>query len=117
MVFLIGSVDGLSYFFNNFQIFYFLTEIICKSHKAANLKSISVEFYCPNQQKTYWSLLMNYFPLKVLSQGDEKGFQKSVKILGFQMKITVSLVREYQDYLSDCGSDVYKVLIHLQRLV
>lgn len=63
------------------------------------------------------SLLMNYFLLKVLSQGDEKGFQKSVKILGFQMKITVSLVREYQDYLSDCGSDVYIVLIHLQRLV
>ena len=53
----------------------------------------------------------------VLSQGDEKGFQKSVKILGFQMKITVSLVREYQDYLSDCGSDVYNVLIHLQRMM
>ncbi|XP_076092431.1 FIGNL1-interacting regulator of recombination and mitosis-like isoform X2 [Mytilus galloprovincialis] len=53
----------------------------------------------------------------VLSQGDEKGFQKSVKILGFQMKITVTLVREYSDYLSDCGTDVYKLLIHLQRMM
>lgn len=53
----------------------------------------------------------------VLSQGDEKGFQKSVKILGFQMKIMVSLVREYSSYLSDCGQSVYKLLIHLKRLM
>jgi hypothetical protein len=58
MAFLIGSVDGLSYFFNNFQIFYFLTGIICKSHKAVNLKSISME-WLNNQMVSEVSILLS----------------------------------------------------------
>lgn len=60
------------------------------------------------------SIIMYPLFYQVLSQGDEKGFQKSVKILGFQMKITVTLVREYSDYLSESGSDVFKVFIYSQ---
>uniref|UniRef100_A0A8W8LMT6 Uncharacterized protein n=1 Tax=Magallana gigas TaxID=29159 RepID=A0A8W8LMT6_MAGGI len=54
---------------------------------------------------------------RVLSQGDEKGFQKSLKILGFQMKILVMLVREFSDLLDRCEQQVYNLLLTLHRLL
>ncbi|XP_061164185.1 FIGNL1-interacting regulator of recombination and mitosis-like isoform X2 [Saccostrea echinata] len=53
----------------------------------------------------------------VLSQGDEKGFQKSLKILGFQMKILVMLVREFSDVVHGCEELVYSLLLTLMRLL
>ncbi|XP_048778622.2 uncharacterized protein C1orf112-like isoform X2 [Ostrea edulis] len=53
----------------------------------------------------------------ILSQGDEKGFQKSLKILGFQMKILVMLVREFADVIHDCEEQIYSVLITFLRLL
>ncbi|XP_062573041.1 FIGNL1-interacting regulator of recombination and mitosis-like isoform X1 [Saccostrea cucullata] len=53
----------------------------------------------------------------VLSQGDEKGFQKSLKILGFQMKILVMLVREFSDIIHGCEEPVYGLLLTLMRLL
>lgn len=54
---------------------------------------------------------------RVLSQEDEKGFQKSLKILGFQMKILVMLVREFSDLLDRCEQQVYNLLLTLHRLL
>jgi hypothetical protein len=51
----------------------------------------------------------------VLSQGDEKGFQKSLKILGFQMKILVMLVREFADVIHSCEEQIYSLLIIFVR--
>ncbi|XP_062570983.1 FIGNL1-interacting regulator of recombination and mitosis-like isoform X2 [Saccostrea cucullata] len=53
----------------------------------------------------------------VLSQGDEKGFQKSLKILGFQMKILVMLVREFSDVIHGCEESIYGLLLTLMRLL
>lgn len=54
---------------------------------------------------------------QVLSQGDGKGFQKSLKILGFQMKILVMLVREFSDLIDSCEQQVYNLLLTLHRFL
>lgn len=53
----------------------------------------------------------------VLSQGDEKGFQKSLKILGFQMKILIMLVREFSDLIHRCEEQVYSLILTVHRLL
>ncbi|KAL5011681.1 hypothetical protein ScPMuIL_010232, partial [Solemya velum] len=51
-----------------------------------------------------------------LSQGDEKAFKKSVKILGFQVKILVVLVREYtHDLDNDCEMQIYSLLLEFHK--
>ncbi|KAL3870196.1 hypothetical protein ACJMK2_038277, partial [Sinanodonta woodiana] len=52
---------------------------------------------------------------QVFSQGDEKTFQKSVKVLGFQMKIIVKLVQDFIDYLSDCEKQLFDLLVFIQK--
>ena len=53
----------------------------------------------------------------MLSQGDEKAFMKSLRILGFQMKVLNALVRDFHDYLSGCVPDIHKLLLQLNRCV
>ena len=43
-----------------------------------------------------------------LSQGDSAAFQKSVKVLGYQMRIMMSLIEAFVDYISDCELHVVK---------
>ncbi|KAK3588511.1 hypothetical protein CHS0354_022985 [Potamilus streckersoni] len=52
---------------------------------------------------------------QMFSQGDEKTFQKSVKVLGFQMKIIIKLVQDFIDYLSDCEEQLFQLLIFIQK--
>ncbi|XP_069136724.1 FIGNL1-interacting regulator of recombination and mitosis-like [Argopecten irradians] len=51
----------------------------------------------------------------VLSQGDERGFQKSVKIVGFQMKVLVMMVRDYIHSLNEAATAIYRLILHLFR--
>ncbi|XP_022322195.2 FIGNL1-interacting regulator of recombination and mitosis-like isoform X2 [Crassostrea virginica] len=53
----------------------------------------------------------------VMSQGDEKGFQKSLKILGFQMKILVMLVRDFREFVDRCEDQVYTLIVMFHRLL
>uniref|UniRef100_A0A2C9M4B7 Uncharacterized protein n=1 Tax=Biomphalaria glabrata TaxID=6526 RepID=A0A2C9M4B7_BIOGL len=41
-----------------------------------------------------------------LSQGDDKTFDKLVKVLGFQMKVMVALLRDYSKYLDNCEKNI-----------
>ena len=50
-----------------------------------------------------------------LSQGDSAAFQKSVKVLGYQMRIMMSLIDSFVDYIIECETHVVKLLIVLQR--
>ena len=54
---------------------------------------------------------------QMLSQSDEKAFTKSLRILGFQMKVLTALVRDYHDYLSDSVPGIHKLLLYLNRCV
>ncbi|CAG5115540.1 unnamed protein product, partial [Candidula unifasciata] len=50
-----------------------------------------------------------------LSQGDDKTFSKSCKILAFQMKVLVALLRDFTDYLGNCEKNVLDLLLVLHR--
>lgn len=81
--------------------------------------SCMVEYLCHQIQSGY-DYLFQLLPHvddegMVLSQGDEKGFQKSVKILGFQMKIMVSLVRDYVHTINGCEKNIYATLIQIHK--
>lgn len=56
-----------------------------------------------------------HFMLQSLSQGDSAAFQKSVKVLGYQMRIMISLIDTFVDYISECEGHVVKLLMVLQR--
>ena len=60
-------------------------------------------------------MLSNFFLFQSLSQGDSAAFQKSVKVLGYQMRIMMSLIEAFVDYISDCEFHVAKLLILLQK--
>ncbi|XP_050389896.1 uncharacterized protein C1orf112 [Patella vulgata] len=51
------------------------------------------------------------------TQVDEKSFQKSVKILGFEMKIILSLCKEYLEYIDEqkCDKEIYELLIFIYK--
>ncbi|XP_046577979.1 LOW QUALITY PROTEIN: uncharacterized protein C1orf112-like [Haliotis rubra] len=53
----------------------------------------------------------------VQSQGDEKAFVKSLKILGFQVKILVILVKDFRDYLGQCEKEVFELVLSIHRLL
>ncbi|KAK3728759.1 hypothetical protein RRG08_013487 [Elysia crispata] len=50
-----------------------------------------------------------------LCDGDDKAFSKTVRILGFQMKVLVALLRDFSDYLGECEGNVLSLLLHLHR--
>ncbi|BFZ20789.1 hypothetical protein BsWGS_23828 [Bradybaena similaris] len=50
-----------------------------------------------------------------LSQGDDKAFSKSCKILAFQMKVVLVLLRDFSDYLGNCERNVLDLLLFLHR--
>ncbi|XP_055898089.1 uncharacterized protein C1orf112 homolog isoform X2 [Biomphalaria glabrata] len=52
-----------------------------------------------------------------LSQGDDKTFDKLVKVLGFQMKVMVALLRDYSKYLDNCEKNVVDLLLCFHRLL
>ncbi|XP_071096600.1 FIGNL1-interacting regulator of recombination and mitosis-like [Haliotis cracherodii] len=53
----------------------------------------------------------------VQSQGDEKAFVKSLKILGFQVKILVILIKDFRDYLGQCEKEVFELILNIHRLL
>ena len=53
-------------------------------------------------------MLSNFF-FQSLSQGDSAAFQKSVKVLGYQMRIMMSLIEAFVDYISDWELHVVKL--------
>ncbi|XP_013395632.1 uncharacterized protein C1orf112 homolog [Lingula anatina] len=50
-----------------------------------------------------------------ISCGDPKAFSKSVKVAGFQMKVLVTLVKEFEGYLGNCVRELYQLLQELHR--
>ncbi|KAK7095268.1 FIGNL1-interacting regulator of recombination and mitosis-like [Littorina saxatilis] len=52
-----------------------------------------------------------------LSQGDERVFLKSLRILNFQMKVLVALVRDFHEYFNDCVSNIHKLLLRLNGVL
>ncbi|GFO00680.1 hypothetical protein PoB_002718500, partial [Plakobranchus ocellatus] len=50
-----------------------------------------------------------------LSQGDDKAFSKTVRILGFQMKVLVALLRDFADYLGECEASILDLLLSLHK--
>ena len=48
-------------------------------------------------------------------QEEEKLFRKNVKILGFQMKVLVTLVKEFKDYLGSCVPQLVDLILTVQR--
>lgn len=84
-----------------------------------------IQYLCSDIQSGYMNLLTlaprmstedNQGKELPSPQTNEKSFQKSVKICGFQMKVLVSLVKEYDAYLGDCSQCVLNLLLHLQSL-
>ncbi|XP_060078013.1 FIGNL1-interacting regulator of recombination and mitosis-like [Ylistrum balloti] len=78
--------------------------------------------YLCGEIKTGYSYLFQLLPRTdpdgmVLSQGDERGFQKSVKIVGFQMKVLVMMARDYIQSLSEAANAIYRLILHLLRYV
>jgi hypothetical protein len=53
----------------------------------------------------------------VLVTGDEKSYMKSVKVLGFQVKILMVLVKELFDRLGESPRELYSLLLLVHRLV
>ncbi|CAL1545597.1 unnamed protein product [Lymnaea stagnalis] len=51
----------------------------------------------------------------LLSQGDDKAFNKLVKILGFQMKVMVALLRDFSAYLDNCEDNILELLMCFLR--
>ena len=62
------------------------------------------------------SMLSNMFLFQSLSQGDSAAFQKSVKVLGYQMRIMMSLIEAFIDDISDCEIHVVKHFFLFQSL-
>ena len=54
-------------------------------------------------------MLSNIFLFQSLSQDDSAAFQESVKVLGYQMRIMMSLIEAFVDYISDCEFHVAKL--------
>ncbi|CAH1785660.1 unnamed protein product [Owenia fusiformis] len=52
---------------------------------------------------------------QVIFSGDEKAYMKGMKILGFQMKVLVMLVKEYDGYLGDCYQQLYHLILTMIR--
>ena len=50
-------------------------------------------------------------------QGDEKSFKKSVKILGFYMKILVVFVKDYKEVFEDCVTDLFNLMLDILKYV
>ncbi|KAK2189109.1 hypothetical protein NP493_115g09011 [Ridgeia piscesae] len=50
----------------------------------------------------YTTSMTSHCPQGTEDQEEEKLFRKNVKILGFQMKVLVTLVKEFKDYLGSC---------------
>ncbi|XP_033731188.1 uncharacterized protein C1orf112 homolog [Pecten maximus] len=78
--------------------------------------------YLCGEIKTGYTYLFQLLPRTdadgmVLSQGDERGFQKSVKIVGFQMKVLVMMTRDYVHSLCEASSAIYRLILHMFRYV
>ncbi|GFR59658.1 chromosome 1 open reading frame 112 [Elysia marginata] len=52
-----------------------------------------------------------------LCDGDDKAFSKTVRILGFQMKVVVALLRDFCDYLGECEHSLLGLLLCLHRFL
>ena len=50
-----------------------------------------------------------------LLQWDEKTFTKTIKVLGFQMKVLVAIVKEYECMLSECIGGIVSLILTVQR--
>ncbi|XP_060603632.1 FIGNL1-interacting regulator of recombination and mitosis-like [Ruditapes philippinarum] len=50
-----------------------------------------------------------------LSQGDSAAFQKSLKVLGYQMRVIISLLDSFIDSISDCVNSVYDMVVSIFR--
>ena len=61
-------------------------------------------------------MLPNFFLFQSLSQDDSAAFQESVKVLGYQMRIMMSLIEAFVDYISDCELHVVKHFFLFQSL-
>ncbi|KAK2142952.1 hypothetical protein LSH36_892g00000 [Paralvinella palmiformis] len=48
------------------------------------------------------------------NQSDEKTFTKTIKVLGFQMKVLVAIVKEYECVLADCIADIISLMLNIQ---
>ncbi|XP_041369472.1 uncharacterized protein C1orf112 homolog [Gigantopelta aegis] len=53
----------------------------------------------------------------VQSQGDEKAFKKSVKILGFYMKILVVFVKDYKEFSGVCVTEVFNLMLDILKML
>ncbi|XP_021355307.1 uncharacterized protein C1orf112 homolog [Mizuhopecten yessoensis] len=78
--------------------------------------------YLCGEISTGYSYLFQLLPCTdndgmALSQGDERGFQKSVKIVGFQMKVLVMMARDYLQTLHGAASTIYRLILHLFRYI
>lgn len=78
-----------------------------------------INFLCEEIQEGY-SYLFQLSPqsdTSTLSDGDDKAFTKTVRVLGFQMKVLVALLRDFIDYLGDCETSLLRLLLNLHRLL
>lgn len=62
-------------------------------------------------------LIIDISVILLQTEGDERGFQKSVKIVGFQMKVLVMMTRDYVHGLRDAHSAIYRLILYLLRSV
>jgi len=50
-----------------------------------------------------------------LSQGDNAAFQKSLKVVSYQLRVVISLLDNYADQLSSCIPCLVQLVIKISR--
>ncbi|KAH9499660.1 hypothetical protein Btru_074360 [Bulinus truncatus] len=72
---------------------------------------------CLNQFSEDLSMVFKTAHSLQMSQGDEKAFNKLIKVLGFQMKVMVALLRDFSNYLGHCERNILNLLLCFHRLL
>ncbi|XP_064649424.1 FIGNL1-interacting regulator of recombination and mitosis-like [Lineus longissimus] len=101
-----------------------LSRLICQ-HKVLLGNSLNVSMVITGLSNSVEAAYQYLFQLapsvspqgEMISTGDEKSFMKSVKILGFQVKILMVLVKELLDLLGESARALYSLLLHVHRYV
>ncbi|XP_053389289.1 uncharacterized protein C1orf112-like, partial [Mercenaria mercenaria] len=79
-----------------------------------------VTYLCTEINKGYMYLLQLAPPCEdkqelSLSQGDSAAFQKSLKVLGYQLRVIISLLDSFIDTVSDCVKSAYDMILAIFR--
>ena len=81
--------------------------------KIVAINTVQLNFMFKQYDLSYSGVMMLFFCL--FMQADTELMSRSVKVLGFEMKILISLVTDYSDQIGDCTQNIYNLILLIQR--